>query len=86
MIIRIPTYESEAFNKLPVGKSHDCVFYDDESGETFLVELNKKEGETAYEFADRCAKIAFQNFDESTLMFEEMVTCETAEMLGYDTY
>lgn len=86
MIIRLTSYEIATFNKLPIGESHDCVFYDDESGETFLVELDKREGETAYDFADRCAKIAFQNFDESTLVFEEMVTCETAEMLGYDTY
>lgn len=86
MIIRLTSYEIEDFNKLPVGESHDCVFYDDESGETFLVELNKREGETAYDFANRCAKIAFQNFDESTLVFEEMVTCEEAELYGYDTY
>ena len=86
MIIRLTSYEIVIFNNLPVDESHDCVFYDGKSGETFLVELNKREGETAYDFADRCAKIAFQNFDESTLVFEEMVTCETAEMLGYDTY
>ena len=86
MIIRLASYEIETFNNLPIGESHDCVFYDDESGETFLVGLNKREGETAYDFATRCAKIAFQNFDESYLIFEEMVTCETAEMLGYDTY
>lgn len=86
MIIRIPTYDVKVFNKLSVGESHDCVFYDDESGETFLVELSKKAGETAYDFANRCAKIACQNFDESTIVFEEMVTCDFAELLGYDTY
>jgi hypothetical protein len=86
MIIKLTSYDVGVFNKLPTGKSHDCLFYDDESGDVFLVELDKRAGETAYDFANRCVKIACQNFDESALAFEEMVTCEFAEILGYDTY
>ena len=86
MIIRLTSCEIETFNKLPIGSSHDCIFSDDESGEIFAVELDKKKGETAFEFANRCAEIAFENFDESNLVFEEMVTSMIAEILGYDTF
>ena len=86
MRIKLTTYEIEDFNDLLVGEWHDCRFYDAESGESFFVELQKQENETAYDFANRCVAVAVENFEEGDLVFEEMLDSGTAEQLGFDTY
>ena len=86
MRIKLTTYEIEDFNDLLVGEWHDCRFYDAESGESFFVELQKQENETAYDFASRCVAVAVENFEEGDLVFEEMLDSGTAEQIGLDTY
>ena len=72
------------FSDYEAGEWIDCEFTDNETGETFFVELQKEEGETASEFIARCEAIAIDNFDEPE--FQRLVDPEEAEMLGYDTY
>lgn len=67
-----------------VGEWLDAKFYDRESGEIFLVELKKEEGEEMEDFIAKCQEIADDNFDYA--VFDELVDGETAEILGYDTY
>lgn len=86
MRIKLTTYEIEDFNDLLVGEWHDCRFYDAESGESFFVELQKQENETAYDFVDRCVAIALHHFEEDDLVFEEMLDRGMAEQIGLDTY
>ena len=84
MIIKVSKVEREYFATLPEGKWYDCLFCDEESGEQFFVELQKKKDETAIEFAERCLAVALDNFDDVT--FCEMVDAYTAEQWGLDTY
>ena len=86
MRIKLTTYEIEDFNDLLVGEWHDCRFYDAESGESFFVELQKQENETAYDFVSRCVAVAVENFEEGDLVFEEMLDRGMAEQIGLDTY
>lgn len=67
-----------------VGEWLDCKYYDDTVGEVFFVELQKQENETMEQFIARCTAIARDNFDRPICC--GLVTNETAEMLGYDTY
>lgn len=67
-----------------VGEWLDAKFYDEESGEIFLVELKKEDGEEMEDFIAKCQEVADENFDEA--VFEELIDGETAEVLGYDTY
>ena len=61
----------------------DYRFIDNETGEQFFVELRTDEG-TKEELMERAMEIAAEYFEEPE--FIEIVTSETAEMLGYDTY
>lgn len=72
------------FRDYEAGEWIDCEFTDNETGETFFVELRKQKDETASEFIARCEAIAIENFDEPE--FQRLVDPEEAEMLGYDTY
>jgi hypothetical protein len=67
-----------------VGEWLDTKFYDRESGEVFLVELKKEEGEEMEDFIYKCQEVADENFSHAG--FVELVDGETAEILGYDTY
>ena len=67
-----------------IGEWLDAKFYDRESGEIFLVELKKEDGEEMEDFITKCQEVADDNFDYA--VFEELVSEETAEILGYDTY
>ena len=62
----------------------DAKFHDEETGEIFLVELRKLEGETIEQFIARCEEIAIDNFDEP--QFICLCSGLEAEYLGYDTY
>ena len=67
-----------------VGEWLDAKFYDRDSGEIFLVELKKEDGEEMEDFIAKCQEVADENFDYA--VFDELIDEETAEILGYDTY
>ena len=67
-----------------VGEWLDAKFYDRESGEIFLVEFKKEDGEEMVDFITKCQEVADDNFDYA--VFDELIDEETAEILGYDTY
>jgi hypothetical protein len=67
-----------------VGEWLDAKFYDKETGEIFLVELKKEEGEEMEDFITKCQEIADDNFDYACFMY--LLTDEEGEILGYDTY
>ena len=67
-----------------VGEWLDAKFYDEESGEIFLVELKKEDGEEMEDFIAKCQQVADENFDDA--VFDELIDEEEAEILGYDTY
>ena len=46
-----------------VGKWLDAKFYDEESGEIFLVELKREDGEEMEDFIAKCQEVADDNFD-----------------------
>lgn len=67
-----------------VGEWLDAKFYDRESGEIFLVEFKKEDGEEMVDFITKWQEVADDNFDYA--VFDELIDEETAEILGYDTY
>ena len=67
-----------------VGEWLDAKFYDAESGEIFLVELKKEEGEEMEDFIARCQEVADENFDAP--VFCNLCSGLEADYLGYDTY
>ena len=72
------------FNEYPIGAWLDCEFIDNETGEIFLVESRKGDGEDVEDFIATCQEIADDNFDDAK--FCRLVDPEEAEFLGYDTY
>lgn len=76
--------DKQVWETIKVGEWLDAKFYDKESGEIFLVELKKEDGEEMEDFITRCQEIADDNFDYA--VFDELVDEENAEILGYDTY
>ena len=67
-----------------VGEWLDAKFYDKESGEIFLVEWKREEGEEMEDFIAKCQEVADENFDYAEFMY--LLTDEEGEILGYDTY
>lgn len=67
-----------------VGEWLDAKFYDKESGEIFLVEFKKEEGEEMEDFISRCQEVADDNFDYT--VFVALISEAEADCLGYDTY
>lgn len=67
-----------------VGKWLDAKFYDEESGEIFLVELKREDGEEMEDFIAKCQEIADDNFDNAR--FVALISEAEADCLGYDTY
>ena len=67
-----------------VGEYLDAKFYDKESGEIFLVELRREDGETIEDFIARCQEVADENF--SYACFTALCSGLEADYLGYDTY
>jgi hypothetical protein len=67
-----------------VGKWLDAKFYDEESGEIFLVELKREDGEEMEDFITKCQEVADDNFDNA--VFVALISEAEADCLGYDTY
>lgn len=67
-----------------VGEWLDGKFYDAETGEIFLVEWKKEEGESLEDFIAKCQETADENFD--CACFICLCSGLEAEYLGYDTY
>ena len=67
-----------------IGTWLDAKFHDVESGEIFLVELKKEEGEEMEDFIARCQEVADENFEAP--QFCGLCSGLEAEYLGYDTY
>lgn len=67
-----------------VGKWLDAKFYDKESGEIFLVELKREDGEEMEDFIAKCQEVADDNFDYT--VFVALISEAEADCLGYDTY
>ena len=67
-----------------VGEWLDAKFHDVETGEIFLVEWKKEEGEDIEDFIARCQETADENF--SNAQFCGLYSGLEAEYLGYDTY
>lgn len=67
-----------------VGKWLDAKFYDEESGEIFLVELKREDGEEMEDFIAKCQEVADDNFDNAR--FVALISEAEANCLGYDTY
>lgn len=74
----------EIWNETRDGEWLDCRFQDEETGETFFVELKKEAGEEMEDFITKCQEVADENF--SCAEFDGLVDGDTAEILGYDTY
>ena len=67
-----------------VGTWLDAKFYDEESGEIFLVELKREDGEEMEDFIAKCQEVADDNFDYAR--FVALISEAEADCLGYDTY
>ena len=67
-----------------VGEWLDAKFYDVETGEIFLVEWKREDGEDIEDFIARCQETADENF--SNAQFCGLCSGLEAEYLGYDTY
>lgn len=76
--------ERELWENTKVGEWLDVEFEDEETGEAFLVELKKEEGEDIEDFIVKCQEIADENFSDAHYL--ELISSEEAEILGYDTY
>lgn len=76
--------ERELWNNTKVGEWLDVEFKDEETGEVFLVELKKEEGEDIEDFIAKCQEVADENFSDAHYL--ELISSEEAEILGYDTY
>lgn len=74
----------QVWAKTKVGEWLDAKFYDKESGEIFLVELKKEDGEEMEDFIAKCQEVADENFDYAVFM--ALLFDTEAEILGYDTY
>lgn len=72
------------WDEAQVGEWVDCKFCDDDTGERFFVELQKEADETVEHFIAKCCAHAHQYFEHIT--FRGLLDCDTAEILGYDTY
>ena len=67
-----------------VGEWLDAKFYDEETGEIFLVELKREDGEEMEDFIAKCQEVADENFSEAEFM--SLCSGLEADYLGYDTY
>lgn len=67
-----------------VGEWLDAKFYDEETGEIFLVEWKKEEGEDIEDFINKCQETADENFEAAQFM--ALVSGLEGDYLGYDTY
>ena len=67
-----------------VGEWLDAKFHDVETGEIFLVEWKREEGEDIEDFIQRCQDTADENFSDAR--FVCLCSGLEAEYLGYDTY
>lgn len=76
--------EKELWESTKVGEWLDVQFEDEETGETFFVELQKEEGEDIEDFITKCQEVADENFSDAHYL--ELISGEEAEILGYDTY
>lgn len=74
----------EIWNETKDGEWLDCRFNDEETGETFFVELRKESGEEMEDFIARCQEVADEYFSDAE--FDWLCDKDTAEILGYDTY
>lgn len=74
----------EIFEGAAIGEWLDCQFTDNESGETFFVELQKEDGESVEDFIAKCQEVADEYFSDAE--YDCLCDNETAEVLGYDTY
>ena len=74
----------EIFEGAAIGEWLDCQFTDNESGETFFVELQKEDGESVEDFIAKCQEVADEYFSDAE--YDCSSDNETAEVLGYDTY
>lgn len=74
----------QVWNVTKVGTWLDAKFYDEESGEIFLVELKKEDGEDMEDFITRCQEVADENFEAP--QFCGLCSGLEADYLGYDTY
>ena len=61
----------------------DFLFYDEETGEEFLVEICIT-GKRYEESLKEAESIAYENFNKP--IFQEILTVEDGEWLGLDTY
>ena len=76
--------DKQVWTTTEVGKLLDAKFYDEESGEIFLVELKKEDGEEIDDFIIKCQEVADDNFDNA--LFVALISEAEADCLGYDTY
>lgn len=74
----------QIWEQTKAGKWLDAKFYDEESGEIFLVEWKKEEGEKMEDFIARCQQTADENFERAR--FVALITDAEGDYLGYDTY
>lgn len=80
----ITRQEKELWEKAKVGEWLDVMFEDEETGETFFVELKKEDGEDIEDFISKCQEVADENFSDAHYL--ELMDNATAEIFGYDTY
>ena len=76
--------DKQVWETTKVGKWLDAKFYDEESGEIFLVELKKEDGKEMEDFIIKCQEVADDNFDNA--VFVALISEAEADCLGYDTY
>lgn len=76
--------DKQVWETTKVGKWLDAKFYDEESGEIFLVELKREDGEEMEDFIAKCQEVADDNFDNA--LFVALISEAEADCLGYDTY
>lgn len=76
--------DKQVWETTKVGKWLDAKFYDEESGEIFLVELKREDGEEMEDFIAKCQEVADDNFDYA--VFVALISEAEADCLGYDTY
>jgi hypothetical protein len=74
----------QIWEQTKAGEWLDAKFYDEESGEIFLVEWKKEEGEEMEDFIARCQQTADENFE--CARFVALITDAEGDYLGYDTY
>ena len=74
----------QIWEQTKVGEWLDAKFYDKESGEIFLVEWKKEEGEEMEDCIARCQQTADENFEYAC--FVALITDADGDCLGYDTY